>query len=93
MFSLQIVIPPWKYWHNPLKVQPLWELYYATLIKERFPQADVNLIDLRESESDEPGFSIPESDIYFYWIMKSADAFDVYDKVRILREAYPKSIH
>jgi radical SAM superfamily enzyme YgiQ (UPF0313 family) len=93
MFSLQIVVPPWKYWHNPLKVQPLWELYYATLIKERFPQADVNLIDLRESESDEPGFSIPESDIYFYWIMKSADAFDVYDKVRILREAYPKSIH
>ena len=56
MFSLQIVIPPWKYWHNPLKVQPLWELYYATLIQERFPRADVNLIDLRESESDESGF-------------------------------------
>lgn len=93
MFSLKIIIPSWRYWFDPLKIQPLWEMYYGTFIQERFPDADVHLVDLREPEARQPEFEISESDIYFYWIMKSADAAEVYDVVKRLREKYPRSLH
>ena len=93
MFSISVLVPPWSYWYNPLKIQPLWELYYATLIQENFPESKVKLIDLREAVAREPDYVIPESDIYFYWIMKSADASQIYDVLKKLRATQPASIH
>ena len=93
MLSINVVVPPWNYWNNPLKIQPLWELYYATLFQTKFPTAKVTITDLREPLTSTASFSLPESEIYFYWIMKSADAAEIYSLVEKLKAAYPKSIH
>lgn len=91
MASIGVVVPSWHYWIDPLKLQPLWELYYATLLAQRLPDSNVDLIDLRgdEAKATRP----PERDVYVYWINKSADAFEIYDIVKRLRELYPKSRH
>lgn len=87
--SIGVVVPPWRYWANPIKLQPLWELYYATMLQHWFPDASVRLLDLRCSDQPaEVGY-----DIYFYWVMKSADAQDVYDTVHDLRTRSPHSVH
>ena len=93
MTSIGIIVPSWHYWADPLKLQPLWELYYATLLRENLPAAAVDVIDLREDETRTEGFKIPERDIYVYWVMKSADALEIYDIVRQLRDLYPGSSH
>ena len=93
MLSINVVVPPWNYWNNPLKIQPLWELYYATLFQTKFPTAKVTITDLRDPLPSTASFSLPESEIYFYWIMKSADAAEIYSLVEKLKAAYPKSIH
>ena len=78
MYSVGVIIPSWKYWAQPMKLQPLWELYYATLIKERCSGTAVDVVDLRHPATQLPDFTIGERDIYFYWIMKSADAPEIY---------------
>ncbi len=93
MASINLVVPSWKYWVDPLKLQPLWELYYATLLRETFPNHDVGVIDFRVSEAQEPEFVPSGGDIYVYWINKSADAFEIYEIVSKLRKQYPKAIH
>ena len=44
-----IIVPPWHYWTNPKRIQPLYELGFATLIDMRFSAGDVqvDLVDLR----------------------------------------------
>ena len=76
-----------------MKLQPLWELYYATLIEERCSGTAVDVVDLRHSAAQVPDFTIGERDIYFYWIMKSADAPEIYKLVRTLQQRYPMSVH
>jgi len=93
MYGVSVIIPSWRYWAAPLKLQPLWELYYATLIQQRCPNFAVDVIDLRHPSSQAADFAIAERDVYFYWIMKSADANEIYDVVANLRQRYPKSIH
>ncbi len=88
MASIRLVVPTWCYWVDPLKLQPLWELYYATVLRDAFPGHDVALIDMRED-----GGQLPESDIYVYWINKAADAFEIYELVGKFKALYPKSIH
>ncbi|MDV7339026.1 radical SAM protein [Terasakiella sp. A23] len=84
-----VVVPTWHYWIDPIKLQPLWELYYATLIEDHVDNVSVQIID-RRGNQDEP---YPECDVYFYWVMKSADAFEVYDIVSSIRKLYPQSRH
>lgn len=93
MASIKVVVPSWHYWINPLKLQPLWELYYATLLRDSFPEHDVSLIDYREPVAREDGFVPPEGDVYVYWIMKSADSFEAYEIAATLKKMYPKSYH
>ena len=93
MFTVSVVVPSWHYWHDPLKLQPLWELYYATLIQERFPDFSVKIVDLREPDSRDPEYKISASDVYFYWIMKSADAYEIYEVVKKLRNTHPRGVH
>jgi radical SAM superfamily enzyme YgiQ (UPF0313 family) len=93
MTTISLVIPSWHYWFDPIKLQPLWELYYATLLAEKFPQVDVDIIDMRTEEGEPPREDLPGRDVYVYWIMKAADAFEIYDLAARLRKAYPKSIH
>ena len=93
MASIKLVVPSWHYWKDPLRLQPLWELYYATILREAFPSHDISLIDLREPEAKANGFVPEKADIYIYWINKSADAFEIYEVVEDLRKHYPKSFH
>ncbi len=87
--SIGVVVPFWRYWANPIKLQPLWELYYATQIQNWIPDAEVRIVDLRDRKTPADA----SCDIYFYWVMKSADSQDVYGVVRDLRERAPKSVH
>ena len=94
MINLGIVIAPWRYWYNPLKIQPLWELYYATLIRKNFSKnINIEFIDLRGKDFNLDKLEIPEKDLYFYSLMKSADAFDEYDTVKHLKSKFTKSKH
>ena len=93
MQSISLIVPSWHYWAEPLKLQPLWELYYATHLRHSFPDAKVDVIDLREPAAREESYVIPERDIYVYWLMKSADSREVYDIVRKLKKLYPNSTH
>ncbi len=89
--DIGVIVPSWHYWANPLKLQPLWELYYATLIAEHVPGANVRLIDLRGGQIRSE--NLPGSDVYFYWIMKSGDALEVENIVGTLRHRFPTSRH
>lgn len=102
MFSTGIIVPSWHYFANPFKLQPLNELYFATVIDSHFQGRDisVNVIDLREACSPESEISlekissyIPEYNLYLYWIAKTADYPEILSIVEQLRHAYPKAKH
>lgn len=89
------VIPSWHYWADPLKLQPMWEMYYATVLNESNNGLEVDLIDLRgkSSGSDLSDLvaSIPERDAYLFWIMKSGDAVEVEGIASLLKRQFPDS--
>ena len=93
MYGLSVIVPSWSYWAAPRKLQPLWELYYATLIEDRCPEASVDVVDLRLPDTQNSSLVVEERDVYFYWIMKSADANEIYDLVGDLRQKYRNSLH
>ncbi len=102
MYSIGIVVPSWHYFANPFKLQPLNELYFATVIESRF-QSDkvkVQVIDLRPTRLQKKAFAeettiypIPEQDLYIYWITKTADYPELVSIVKKIRSIYPKAIH
>ena len=47
MLNISFIIPSWHYFDDPFKLQPYWELYYATILKEQLNKANIDLIDLR----------------------------------------------
>jgi radical SAM superfamily enzyme YgiQ (UPF0313 family) len=93
MISVGIIVPSWRYFIDPLKLQPLWELYYATLLEERDPEVSVEITDLRHENVRDDYSVIPEKDIYLYWVMKSADSPEVNGIVEYLRKSYPNTVH
>lgn len=98
MYSVSVIVPSWHYWIDPFKLQPYWEMYYATILQKHFPKdsVSVDLVDLRgipEDSLTNVVRDIPERDLYLYWIMKSGDAIEVYSIVSLLKDFYPKSIH
>lgn len=97
MKEVSVIIPSWHYWADPFKLQPLWELYYATQIQNGHPNLDVSVLDLRNIEKnlnfEEYVQRLPEKDAYIYWIMKSGDSVEIASIVKILKERYPKAVH
>lgn len=100
MVSVGVIVPSWQYYANPFQPQPLNELYFATVIDSRFKVGDVkaHVIDLREARLPESNVditkvaaSIPEHDVFLYWIAKTADFNEVASVACQLREAYPQS--
>jgi len=100
--SVGIIIPSWHYFVNPFKLQPLYELYYATVIDAHFQNDDVkvNVIDLRELRFpdkkncwDNIASYVGECHLYLYWITKSADYNEIISVVQQLRFAYPEARH
>src|SRR3989338_6386005 len=102
MVTIGIIIPSWHYFANAFKLQPLNELYFATVIDYHFEgkKAKVKVIDLREFREqegmlqiDKVKSAIPEQSIYLYWINKTADYPEIISIVHQLRAAYPKAKH
>ena len=97
--NINFIIPSWHYFDDPFKLQPYWELYYATILRKKLNN-DANIVftDLRGKSKTNVDFSetlnnIQESDYYLYWIMKSGDANEVYSIVKYLKDKYPNSKH
>jgi radical SAM superfamily enzyme YgiQ (UPF0313 family) len=95
--KIAFIVPSWHYFHDPFKLQPYWEMYYATILSELIPSAKITFFDLRgksKKENFEQALSfINEQEFYLYWIMKSGDASEVYSIVRFLRNKFPNAKH
>ena len=97
--QINFIIPSWHYFDDPFKLQPYWELYYATILREKLDsKSNISFTDLRGKSKNNENFEniinqIEENDFYLYWIMKSGDANEVYSIVKKLRQKYPKSKH
>ena len=89
--KITFIVPSWHYFFNPFKLQPYWELYYATILEEQYPDADLDVYDLRninKKDFNSEVEKIPEADFYLFWIMKSGDAVEVYSISK-----FSRSIH
>lgn len=85
---VQIIIPSYHYFEDPLRQTPYWSLYYATVLKQQsFHQ--ITVFDCRTDSID----NIQESDCYVYWISKSGDAKESADITQNLQKKYPNSRH
>lgn len=102
MFTVGIVVPTWHFFRDPFKLQPVEEMYFATVIDERFGGREVkaSVIDLRELRRpgspyalDKVAAYIPERDLYLYWIPRAGTYGEIISVIRQLREAYPRSRH
>ena len=95
MFEVSIIVPSWHYWKDPTKIQPIYEMHYATVLEDRFggDNVAVSITDLRGISLDQQPSHVPEKDLYLYWIMKSGDYAEVEFLVRFLRSVYPNSLH
>lgn len=97
--KISFIVPSWHYFNDPFKLQPYWELYYATILRSQLgDKAEIDIIDLRGKSKENDDFNqvtekIDERDFYLYWIMKSGDANEVYSMVKLLKEKFPKSKH
>ena len=78
--NINFIIPSWHYFDDPFKLQPYWELYYATILRKKLDNnASILFTDLRGKSKSNQNFSdtlneIQKSEYYLYWIMKSGDA-------------------
>lgn len=101
MVKVSVIVSSWHYFDDPFKLQPLYELYYATVIDHMFSgqDVDVDLIDLREARKDnkefvfEDHYAFHRRDLYLYWLMKTADYPEVLSTVDRLRLLYPHAKH
>ena len=99
--KISFIVPSWHYFSDPFKLQPYWELYYTTILKNQLGEkAEINLIDLRgkSKKGANDNFNsivdgIEERDFYLYWVMKTGDANEVYSIVQKLKKKFPKSKH
>lgn len=95
IFSVGIVIPSWHYWANPCRIQPMHELYFATVVDSRLLKSGVkvDIIDIRGIRQDQQIYHISEYDLYLYWIPKTGDYTRIQNTVNQIRFSYPKAKH
>ncbi len=88
--KISFIVPTWHYLNDPFKLQPYWELYYSTVIKKELNNSEIKVYDLRgksRGKNFESVLSeIDEENFYFYWIMKSGDAIEIYSIVDYLKK-------
>ncbi|KAF0135244.1 MAG: hypothetical protein FD145_70 [Candidatus Saganbacteria bacterium] len=94
MYKVCLVVPGWHYWANPSRIQPLYELYFATLIEEKLAEeVEVSIVDTRGLRQDQRLFHIPKKDLYIYWIPKTGDYTWTRKLVAELKQSYPMAKH
>jgi len=79
------IIPSWHYWKEPLRAQPLTQLYLATLLEEK--GVNVEFTDFRDGPKE-----VNKADMYLYTIA-SPDLKEVQGIVKNIRKQYPKAKH
>ena len=100
--NICFVISSWHYFADPFKLQPMAELYLATVLRDSLNSEtyNVSVFDMRESRKGY-GFpiinydffeNIPESNIYIFWINKTADSVETYETSGFLRKKFRKSV-
>lgn len=91
--NVNFVVPSWYLLNNPLKQQPLVELYLTTILDRSFDgKIDVGIIDFRGLEKKTRMSEIVESDIYMYSV-NSPYSIEINSIVKEVREKYPDSKH
>ena len=69
--NINFIIPSWHYFDDPFKLQPYWELYYATILRKKLDnEASILFTDLRGKSKSNQNFSdtlneIQKSDIIY----------------------------
>lgn len=55
MFSVCLIVPTWHHLADPFLHQPYWELYFATILRDRFSddKVSIEVIDLRGVPSED----------------------------------------
>ena len=95
--NITFIVPSWHYFHDPFRLQPYWEMYYATILKKQLgSKFKVNICDLRgtgKKNFSEVVKDIPPSDFYIYWILKSGDALEIYSIAKYLKSKQKNSLH
>jgi len=79
------IVPSWSYWKEPLRAQPLTQLYLATLLEER--GINIEFTDFRDGLKE-----VNKADLYLYTIA-SPDYKEVKEIVKNIKKQYPKSKH
>ena len=93
--KISFIIPTWHYLNDPFKLQPYWELYYGTIIKNNISNSNLKIYDLRGKSRNNnfESFIRNRRRRFLYWIMKSGDAIEIYSIVDYLKKKFPKSKH
>lgn len=87
MVKSSFIIPSWNYWNNPIKQQPLTQLYLSTILEE-FTDTKIDLIDLRSNDKKE----VSERDLFFY-SFTSPDVKEMISLSTEIKQKYPHSKH
>ena len=58
--KITFIVPSWHYFFNPFKLQPYWEMYYATILEKQLPNAKIDIYDLRSLNKKKDSF------LYFF---------------------------
>jgi radical SAM superfamily enzyme YgiQ (UPF0313 family) len=87
---IQIIIPSWHHLADPFLHQPYWEMYLATNLQKKYNTFKISIIDLRKKELSYKT-DIDESEIFIFWIFKSADAIECFEIAKHIKKKYPKS--
>jgi radical SAM superfamily enzyme YgiQ (UPF0313 family) len=82
------VIPSWHYWKEPLRAQPLTQLYLATILEQQ--GVKVSFADFRGREFNVD--DVPEADVYNYTVA-SPDFEEVKGIVKQIKAKFPKAKH
>jgi len=84
------IVPSWNYWKEPLRAQPLTQLYLATILEEK--GVDVEFTDYREQPTWAEPFLLKPADIYLYTV--ASPDFKELDATRSrIKKVYPESKH
>ena len=84
------IIPSWKYWKEPLRAQPLTQLYLSTILEEK--GVDVEFTDFRAPKDWVEPRVVNKADLYLYTIA-SPDLKECQQIASSIKKAYPNSKH
>ena len=94
------IVSTWNHLHNPLLHQPYWDMYYATIIEEKYSSKEnysfSKLMDFRGLDSEKIDIEIEKlkpNGIFIYWVFKTPDAIETEEIVEKIRKKFNNTVH